>query len=116
MIFFPAAEPTGVTHERVGCPSISTVQAPHWPSPHPYLLPVRSRSSRRTERRLRLESVSSLRATLFMLSSSADIGWLRLLSFVIESGSTERKRSRASVPFCSERQIINRLAQLFDGR
>src|SRR5437660_11571845 len=31
--------------ERWACPSMRTVQAPHWPSPHPYLVPVRSRWS-----------------------------------------------------------------------
>ena len=40
--------------ERIGLPSISTVQAPQRPSPQPYLQPVRSRSSRRTLSRLSL--------------------------------------------------------------
>src|SRR5947207_5409950 len=50
--------PTEVTHERTALPSIRTVQAPQRPSPQPYLLPVRSRSSRKTPSRLRDGSVS----------------------------------------------------------
>src|SRR5437762_1127222 len=53
---FSAHVPTAVTQERVALPSIKTVHAPHRPSPQPYLLPVRSRSSRRTLSRLRSES------------------------------------------------------------
>ena len=40
---------TGVEHERSGSPSTCTVQAPHWAMPQPYLVPVRPRSSRRTQ-------------------------------------------------------------------
>ena len=32
----PGRRPTRVLHERTGWPSISTVQAPHRPSPQPY--------------------------------------------------------------------------------
>src|SRR5438128_9873306 len=35
---------------RIGCPSISTAQAPHSPSSQPCLVPVRPRSSRSTSR------------------------------------------------------------------
>ena len=31
---------TGSEHERTAVPFISTVQAPHWPIPQPYLVPV----------------------------------------------------------------------------
>src|SRR5712691_8501817 len=44
----PTAALTGIWQERRGIPPISTVQAPHWPSPQPYLLPVKPSSSRRT--------------------------------------------------------------------
>src|SRR5229473_3429637 len=44
----PTAALTGIWQERRGAPPISTVQAPHWPSPQPYLLPVKPSSSRRT--------------------------------------------------------------------
>jgi len=37
---------TGNTQERVGTPSTCTVQAPHWPSPQPYLVPTRPSVSR----------------------------------------------------------------------
>src|SRR6476620_9920331 len=52
----PSAWATGTRHEQTGCPSISTVQAPHSPSPQPSFVPVRPRSLRST-------------------SSSRDIGW-----------------------------------------
>src|ERR1022692_3024990 len=48
VICLPAAARTGVMQERTGWPSRSTVQAPHWPSPHPYLAPVSERWSRST--------------------------------------------------------------------
>src|SRR5947208_16853227 len=50
---FAAAALTGIWHERRGAPPISTVQAPHAPSPQPYLAPVRPSSSRSTISRLR---------------------------------------------------------------
>src|SRR5258705_5159376 len=50
-IFLPATVPTGVTHERVGCPSTCTVQAPHWAMPQPYLVPASFSSSRSTHKR-----------------------------------------------------------------
>ena len=34
---------TGVRHERVGTPLRWTVHAPHWPMPHAYFVPTRSR-------------------------------------------------------------------------
>lgn len=70
VICFLATVPTGVTHDRLGDPSLRTVQAPHWPSPHPYLLPVKSRWSRRTVSRLVCES-ASMRCLLPLTNSSA---------------------------------------------
>src|SRR5687768_4462645 len=51
VISLPSTVETGVWQERVGCPATWTVQALHWPTPHPYLVPVRSRVSLRTQRR-----------------------------------------------------------------
>src|SRR6478735_5674806 len=48
-IFCPATESAGVRQERVALPRSKTVQAPHWPSPQPYLVPVRPSRLRRTE-------------------------------------------------------------------
>src|SRR5712691_10376932 len=45
-----AVADTGVTHERTGLPSTSTVQVPHWARPQPNLGPFSSRSLRRTYR------------------------------------------------------------------
>src|SRR5215472_5501788 len=44
----PASVAIGVMHDRCARPSISTVHAPHCPSPHPYFVPVRSSCSRST--------------------------------------------------------------------
>src|ERR1039457_510027 len=52
MIFALAAADTGVMQERVARPSSKTVQAPHWPSPQPYFVPVRSSRLRKMERRV----------------------------------------------------------------
>ncbi|MNR47088.1 hypothetical protein D3C85_1661440 [compost metagenome] len=40
---------TGMMQERRGRPSASTVQAPHWATPQPYLVPVSPSSSRITQ-------------------------------------------------------------------
>jgi len=44
--FLPTAALTGTTQERIGAPSICTVQAPHCAMPQPYLVPVRPICSR----------------------------------------------------------------------
>src|SRR5262245_15034948 len=67
-----------VTHDRTAFPSIRTVQAPQRPSPQTYLLPVKSRSSRRTLRRLRSVSVwTECFAPLTWKSVTRFIGTLR---------------------------------------
>src|ERR1700681_527973 len=59
--FLPTTCETGVEQERIALPSTWTVQAPHNPAPHPNLVPVSSRVSRRTQRR----GVSGETLTLF---------------------------------------------------
>src|SRR2546426_574364 len=44
----PTARPTGSEHDRTASPLTSTVQAPHWPIPQPYFVPVNPIESRRT--------------------------------------------------------------------
>src|SRR5712671_1074023 len=46
---FPATSLTESWQERRGVPFSRTVQAPHWPSPQPYFVPVRPSSSRRAK-------------------------------------------------------------------
>lgn len=48
-ISLPAARVAGVLHERIGAESMSTVHAPHWPIPHPNLVPVSFSVSRSTQ-------------------------------------------------------------------
>src|SRR6266540_5467425 len=50
VVILPLAAETGVTQERTGFPSISTVHAPHWARPQPNFGPFSSRSLRRTYR------------------------------------------------------------------
>src|SRR5690348_18313596 len=50
VIALPSAADTVVTQERTALPSISTVQAPHWAMPQPYLVPVRPSVSRSTHK------------------------------------------------------------------
>src|ERR1043166_4493324 len=45
----PATSETRVWHDRVAVPARLTVQAPHWPIPHPNLVPVSCRWSRSTQ-------------------------------------------------------------------
>lgn len=52
---------TGVMHARVGTPLRWMVQAPHMPTPQPYLVPTRSRESRNTQRSGVSEATSTLR-------------------------------------------------------
>ncbi len=48
VILAVASAAMGVEQERIGWPSASTVQAPHWAMPQPYFVPVRPSSSRST--------------------------------------------------------------------
>ena len=73
VICLPSAAFTVVRQDRTGAPSRSTVQAPHCPSPQPYLVPVRSSSSRSTARRERSGSLwMRRRAPLISRSISFD--------------------------------------------
>src|ERR1700739_2153638 len=55
----PDTAETGVKQERSARPSSNTVQAPHWPSPQPYFVPVKSNCSRRTSNSLVSGSAST---------------------------------------------------------
>ncbi len=44
----PSTSPTVTLQERIAWPLMCTVQEPHTPMPHPYLVPVSLRSSRMT--------------------------------------------------------------------
>src|SRR5258708_2320413 len=69
VICLPVQSPAEVTQERVALPSITTVQAPQRPSPQQYLLPVRSKSSLKTLRRLRAASALTCCLVPFTWSS-----------------------------------------------
>ncbi len=61
VIDLPATADTGVTHERNGVPSTCTVQAPHCAIPQPNLVPVKPRTSRKTQSNGMSGEVSILR-------------------------------------------------------
>src|SRR5207244_6535497 len=48
VIFLPTARVACRKQDLTETPSISTVQAPHWPIPQPYFVPVRPIESRST--------------------------------------------------------------------
>src|SRR5207244_12053161 len=48
VIFLPTARVACRKQDLTETPSISTVQAPHWPMPQPYFVPVRPIESRST--------------------------------------------------------------------
>ena len=49
VISVPRTADTGSTHDLVATPLTCTVHAPHWAMPHPYLVPLSSRTSRSTQ-------------------------------------------------------------------
>src|SRR5271157_2207633 len=85
--------PTGIWHERVGAPSSNTVQAPHWPSPHPYFDPVRLRSSRKTLNKVRSPS-ASMGAALPLTFNSKTLGIVTCLS----ASTPDRKHNGPETP------------------
>lgn len=56
----------GVVHDRTAIPSMCTVQAPHKAAPHPYLVPVNSKSSLNVHSRVASDGVST--CTVFPFS------------------------------------------------
>src|SRR5205807_9923028 len=60
-IAFLSALEMGVRQEGTALPFTNTVQARHWPSPHPNFVPVKARSSRRTSSNGRCGSVVMVR-------------------------------------------------------
>ena len=64
----PAISDTRAVHERTGWPSTSTVHAPHCPSPHPYLAPVRPSVSRSSQSSFESGWTSTVRGAPFTVS------------------------------------------------
>src|SRR5262249_20706037 len=63
----PTAAETGVMQERVGCPLIWIVQAPHRPIPQPNFVPVMFNTSRSVHSSVMSGGTSSLRGLLLMV-------------------------------------------------
>src|SRR5256886_6824262 len=56
----PFTPETGIRQENMRSPSMCTMHAPHWPAPHPNLVPVSLSSSRSTHRRRVLSGALTL--------------------------------------------------------
>src|SRR5262245_46759436 len=83
-------------HEGFAWPSMRTVHARHWPSPHPNLAPVKPKSSRKTSSSVRRASVVTRRD--WPLTVSWTLTFMMLLAFRWEHGGwTVDKRLRESV-------------------
>src|SRR5438132_1655791 len=79
-----SAAAAGLTHDRAARPSIWTVQAPHWATPHPYLVPVRCSSSRSTHSR----GMSSAALTV------RSVPLIRIVAMALSLSGTARRRAR----------------------
>src|SRR4051795_172064 len=77
--------PSLVMHERTASRSRSTVQAPHAAWPQPYFVPVRSSSSRSTDRRVRFAGAVTRRSTPLTRSLVAAIP----RQYLLAEGSVE---------------------------
>src|SRR5438445_4651996 len=82
VIFLPVAAATGVTHERIGCPSSCTVQAPQSAIPQPNLVPVRPTTSRSTHRIGMSAGTSTVtsRPLMFRVAMSDSPGWCLMVN------------------------------------
>src|SRR5689334_4985972 len=67
VISAPCSEETGSWQERTAAPLSCTVHAPHWPTPQPYLVPLRSSTSRSTQRRGMSDGASTVVGLPFTL-------------------------------------------------
>src|SRR6516225_3282254 len=76
IIFAPVTEAAMVRQDRFADPSISTVQAPHCPSPQPYFVPVRCNRLRNTESRVSSPTARTGSSAPLMLRRNLSIGKL----------------------------------------
>src|SRR5205823_14165921 len=75
VVFFPTARLTGTEQDRTARPPTSTVQAPHWPIPQPYLVPVSPIVSRRTHS----SGVSGSTSTPYCMLLTSSVKAIRFL-------------------------------------
>ena len=92
---------TGVWHARTALPPICTVQAPHWPMPHPNLVPLKFRTSLRTQSRGMSPGTSTVE--LFPLTFSVKAMALTLYKV----WELDRSESARTVTFRSIRQVVS---------
>src|SRR5277367_3230119 len=99
VIFVPVTEEAMVRQDRLALPSISTVQAPHCPSPQPYFVPVMSSRLRNTE-----SKVSSAGAR----TGSSEPLMLRRKSIQIPPAQAERCEHKSEYADLMEHLIADR--------
>src|SRR6188472_2610926 len=97
----PASSEMGRLQDREATPSMCTVQAPHWPMPHPYLVPLRSRTSRRTQS----SGVSGATSTVVVLPLTFRVTAMTL------SGSVDGEAIEIAVPARSDEVFLGAAAR-----
>ena len=100
-------------HERVGWPSSSTVQAPHWATPQPNLVPFRSMASRSTQSRGMRSGTSTVRRspltrTVYFIFEASGSRFLGSVGIVC--------RRRRDEPFASRHPIQVGLTWTYGSR
>src|SRR4030095_6147465 len=96
---WPSHAAASVRHDRTRWPSTMTVQAPHAPWSHPFLVPVRPSTSRRASSKVTRESSESswslsLTRVLVITSRHSRLGVQRSRSY----GLSKLRRSRSRAP------------------
>ena len=99
-----------VWHEVTGLPSTSTVQARHWPSPQPYFVPVRPRSSRRTSSSVRRRSGRNACGFPFRVNCTVAFMGIADGCAANRSGSTGAVKNRIRPPWRTQRIAITEAA------
>src|SRR5207247_9569163 len=94
VIFLPTARPACIKQDLTAAPSINTVQAPHWPIPHPYFVPVRPIESRSTHN----NGVSGSASTEYWTPLTRRVNGIGNLLASPQLGRGRRDRQRADAP------------------
>ena len=91
MTFLAPTALTGMTQERILCPSKCTVHAPHSAMPQPNFVPVMPNTSRNTQR----SGVSPSTSTLYVLPLTRSVNVMVASLFTRSSNSDRRRTGRS---------------------
>src|SRR5580700_4115840 len=98
VMVFPAATEIGVTQERTASPSRWTVQEPQSPAPQPYLVPVSSSVSRKTQSSGVSGATLTLRSVPLTRRVKSDIGIRCLVATASDGNGFGGKRKQIAWP------------------